>query len=92
MLHCVRAHSLVQQLTEIGKARGSEECVQNVVRKYKGPHQKPKPKWEDISAHMCAHMHLHSLSIYQYTVNICYNEFAEVEGIRLIYQDKNIKV
>jgi len=68
--------------------------MQNVVRKCKGPHQKPKPKWEDVNTCACVHTHTHahSHSVYQYTVNISYNEFTEIEDIRLIYQDNNIKV
>jgi hypothetical protein len=69
-----------------------------VVRKCKGPRQKPKLKWEDINTcvwvRACAYAHAHSHyhSIFEYTVNISYNELAEVEGIRLINQDKNVKV
>jgi len=45
-----------------------------------------------LHVHVHTHLHSRSLTIYQYTLNLCYNEFAEVEGIRLIYQDKNVKV
>jgi hypothetical protein len=85
----------------MGKARSTYGVVRNAYRMWseniKG-HIRNLSLSGKILIHVhvrvCAHTHMHShtLNIYQYTVNISYNEFAEVEGIRLIYQDKNVNV
>ena len=94
---CVRAcvQCSGEQLSEMGKARGINGVVRNAYRLWSENIQ-GHIRNLSLSGRMLIHVHMrtriHTLGINQYTVNISYNEFAKVEGIRLIYQDKNIKV
>lgn len=98
---CVYAESLDEQLSEMSKARGIYGVVRNAYRMWS---ENIKGHIGNLSlsgrviinvhvhvrARTCAHLYSHST--FQYTVNILYNEYADVVGIRLINQDKNMKV
>jgi hypothetical protein len=58
-------------MSEVGKARGIYGIVRNVVRKRKGPHQKPKPTWEDINTRGHMHTHTHYISVYSENLLRC---------------------
>ena len=69
---CVYVHCSDEQLSEMGKVRGIYGVVRNAYRmwsvKYKGPHQKPKPMWEDINTYACVRMftHTHAFTLSQH--------------------------
>jgi hypothetical protein len=96
---CVK--SLDKQLSETGKARGIYGVVRNAYRMWS---ENIKSHVRNLSLsgrilinvyvhiYACACTHAYSHSTFQYTVNFKYNESAYVIGIRLINQDKNIKL